>query len=445
MLKAPIEIVVAPSHAAARPTAPRDRDAAPSGGFSVLIDNAGSRERTAPKVSEKRESVAAPRDKNVGDDTQKPADGAKGDAAPASDNSSATAPDPADAVTDTATPVVAADPTAMLALQMIPPVAVPVAILPAATTDAVSSVPLPAAPTINAAASVAANPQATGVVKEEATIEPAAIASIASQAGIAAPKAAAKPAKPATTIETQSIEAAPATDADAAALSGAAKALVPANEKTTDEKPVATIGQPTSEPSPAEPAPRAPHAVAPATPQNSDIAMQTIPLPPTQPPIHAATFVSPTAHLTATIATDAPVPLNGLAVEIATRSLGGVSSFAIRLDPADLGRIDVRLDVDNKGQVTSHLTVEKPETLAMLRQDAPQLQRALNDAGLKTADNALQFSLGDQTSAHQNAHRDTERQPHQLIVRDDDIIAAPLQLRGYGRLLTARGGIDIRV
>ena len=55
----------------------------------------------------------------------------------------------------------------------------------------------------------------------------------------------------------------------------------------------------------------------------------------------------------------------------------------------------------------------------MLRQDAPQLQRALNDAGLKTSDNALQFSLGDQASAQHNPDRGADRQPHRLIVRDD--------------------------
>ena len=83
--------------------------------------------------------------------------------------------------------------------------------------------------------------------------------------------------------------------------------------------------------------------------------------------------------------------MSGLAVEIAASVQSGRTRFELRLDPADLGRIDVRIDVDRSGQVTSHLTVEKPETLSMLRQDAPQLQQALNDAGLKTSSNGLQF------------------------------------------------------
>ncbi len=107
--------------------------------------------------------------------------------------------------------------------------------------------------------------------------------------------------------------------------------------------------------------------------------------------------------------------LSGLAVEIAASARSGKSRFEIRLDPADLGRIDVRIDVDRNGQVTSHLTVEKPETLSMLRQDAPQLQRALDDAGLKTGDGGLQFSLRDQSSSGQNNGNETGRNAQRLV------------------------------
>ena len=120
----------------------------------------------------------------------------------------------------------------------------------------------------------------------------------------------------------------------------------------------------------------------------------------TQPQLNSpAATAAPGGALTVTAAANGPVPLSGLAVEIAASAKSGKSRFEIRLDPADLGRIDVRIDVDRNGQVTSHLTVEKPETLSMLRQDAPQLQRALDDAGFKTGDGGLQFSLRDQSSS----------------------------------------------
>jgi flagellar hook-length control protein FliK len=149
--------------------------------------------------------------------------------------------------------------------------------------------------------------------------------------------------------------------------------------------------------------------------------------------------------LSVTAATNAPVPLSGLAIEIAASVKSGKSSFEIRLDPADLGRIDVRIDVDRNGQVTSHLTVEKPETLSMLRQDAPQLQQALDDAGFKTSDGGLQFSLRDQSSSGQNSGNEAGRNAQRLVISDDDTIPAAVAGRTYGRTLGSSSGVDIRV
>jgi flagellar hook-length control protein FliK len=139
--------------------------------------------------------------------------------------------------------------------------------------------------------------------------------------------------------------------------------------------------------------------------------------------------------------------VSGLAVEIAASVQSGKTRFELRLDPADLGRIDVRIDVTRNGQVTSHLTVEKPETLSMLRQDAPQLQQALNDAGLKTSSNGLQFSLRDQSSSGQQNWQDNNQSSNaqRLVVSEDTSISASLAGQTYGRMPGVSGGVDIRV
>ena len=155
--------------------------------------------------------------------------------------------------------------------------------------------------------------------------------------------------------------------------------------------------------------------------------------------------VNPTDKLSVTQATGAAVPISGLAVEIAASAQSGKTHFDVRLDPADLGRIDVRIAVDRNGQVTSHLTVEKPETLSMLRQDAPQLQQALNDAGLKTGSGGLQFSLRDQSQSGQNNFNQSGGQPQRLVISEDDTVPAAVAGRSYGRMLGANGGVDIRV
>jgi flagellar hook-length control protein FliK len=162
--------------------------------------------------------------------------------------------------------------------------------------------------------------------------------------------------------------------------------------------------------------------------------------------LSTATSVGGTDKLTATQATGGAVPLSGIAVEIAAKVQNGKTRFEMRLDPAELGRIDVRIDVDRNGQVTSHLTVEKPETLSMLQQDAPQLQQALNDAGLKTGSSGLQFSLRDQSSSGQNSNfNQSGGQPQRLVISEDDNVPAAMAGRSYGRMLGASGGVDISV
>lgn len=161
--------------------------------------------------------------------------------------------------------------------------------------------------------------------------------------------------------------------------------------------------------------------------------------------VPTATTAVPASQLSAAVATGIAVPLNGLAIQIAANAQSGRSRFDIRLDPAELGRIDVRLDVDRHGQVTSHLVVEKPETLAMLRQDAPQLQRALEDAGLKTGSNGLQFSLRDQSSGNNGGGDHSGRHAQRLIIGDADILPAVTAGKSYGQTSGSSRGLDIRV
>jgi hypothetical protein len=140
---------------------------------------------------------------------------------------------------------------------------------------------------------------------------------------------------------------------------------------------------------------------------------------------------------------DPAVPIAGLAVEIAARAQAGRNRFEIRLDPPELGRIDVRLDVDQSGQVTSRLVVERVETLEQLRRDSAELQRALQDAGLKTADNSLQFTLRDQGFAGRDERGANPDSAH-LIVPDADLATVDAAQSAYGRSWRA-GGVDIRV
>jgi len=141
----------------------------------------------------------------------------------------------------------------------------------------------------------------------------------------------------------------------------------------------------------------------------------------------------------------AAVSIAGLPVAIAARAQAGSNQFDIRLDPPELGRIDVRLDVDSSGQVTSHVTVDRPETLTLLQSQQPQLERALEQAGLKTTENGLQFSLRDQSFAGQN-NGGGNAQPgpaQQLVIPDANL--PPVDTTQIYSRFGVGGGIDITV
>jgi flagellar hook-length control protein FliK len=87
------------------------------------------------------------------------------------------------------------------------------------------------------------------------------------------------------------------------------------------------------------------------------------------------------------------VNLPQMAYEIVRHVQQGANHFQIRLDPADLGRVDVNLAIDTSGTVNARLTVERADTLDLLRRDAGQLGQALSQAGLDGSKTNLQFSL----------------------------------------------------
>jgi chemotaxis protein MotD len=139
----------------------------------------------------------------------------------------------------------------------------------------------------------------------------------------------------------------------------------------------------------------------------------------------------------------AAIPLAGVPLEIASKVLEGKNRFEIRLDPPELGRIEVRLDVDRDGNVTSRLTVDRADILDLLRRDATGLERALQDAGLKTADNGMQFTLRDQSMNQQQTNNGPA--PAQLLVTDEILPSIDANLQNYGRLTGQGVGLDIRV
>ena len=134
------------------------------------------------------------------------------------------------------------------------------------------------------------------------------------------------------------------------------------------------------------------------------------------------------------------IPAMAIALQIARNLQKGINRFDIRLDPPEMGRVDVRMEVRRDGHVTAHLTVEKPETLELLQRDARALQQALNNAGLDADENSLNFSLHDQ-NADEDRRNAAGGDRDSVGVDEAEAATAPI----YNVNLSATGGIDIRV
>lgn len=123
----------------------------------------------------------------------------------------------------------------------------------------------------------------------------------------------------------------------------------------------------------------------------------------------SASYNSPSANLN----------MPHIAVEIA-RNVGlGHTRFQIRLDPPEMGKIDVAMDMDAAGNLNARLTVERAETLDLLQRDARALERALAQSGLDGARTNLQFSLKQNPFSQSGQHNQGQHDFVQAQTQDD--------------------------
>jgi flagellar hook-length control protein FliK len=88
-------------------------------------------------------------------------------------------------------------------------------------------------------------------------------------------------------------------------------------------------------------------------------------------------------------------PHEQIAVQIRDAMQNGNSRVTVALHPVELGRVEVKLEIDKEKNVSATVIVDRPATLDLLRNDAKALERALQDAGLQTGSGSLSFNLRD--------------------------------------------------
>jgi flagellar hook-length control protein FliK len=178
-------------------------------------------------------------------------------------------------------------------------------------------------------------------------------------------------------------------------------------------------------------------AVKPVAAQSSQTPQA--PSAPVASPVLPNTLAAQQFEVTVTTAPQA-VPLEALAVHIARKFEGGASQFEIRLNPAELGKLDISLSVAEDGRVQAVLRVERPETLDMLQRDARVLEQQLRQAGLDVGSNALSFSL-----SHGNNGRQPTFTGWPAFAEAGDVADAAKEEAVAHLAVRTRDGVDIRI
>lgn len=183
------------------------------------------------------------------------------------------------------------------------------------------------------------------------------------------------------------------------------------------------------EPRPAAPAPLAPDA-APASP--SGAAVET-------------SAAGPTRDLGLSQMSRVAVETTAqIAAQIMRRLEGRSTRFDMVLTPEDLGRVDVKLDIDSEGRLAARLAFDNPAAATDLRGRADELRRQLQDAGFQLAHDALDFSEREAGSGQmfdQRRERASAFSARARLGAEED----PIQAQAWTPLSLTPRGVDLKV
>jgi hypothetical protein len=95
-------------------------------------------------------------------------------------------------------------------------------------------------------------------------------------------------------------------------------------------------------------------------------------------PAHPTSTATPAAQITPALVTLA-------------RTADGSQQMTVRLHPAELGMVQIRIERAASGVTQIDITSDEPETLRALQRDQPALHRTLDDAGIPAAGRTVNF------------------------------------------------------
>ncbi len=134
-----------------------------------------------------------------------------------------------------------------------------------------------------------------------------------------------------------------------------------------------------------------------------------------------------------------------ISVKIAKAIQAGSDKITIQLRPANMGRVEVKLEMIQDNRVSVLVVADNRETLELLQKDSRELQRALQDAGLNAETGDLNYNLRGEENQAQKDDGPSSRplSGEEDIVELEEMIMEEAVIASDGRVL-ANGRIDVR-
>lgn len=135
-----------------------------------------------------------------------------------------------------------------------------------------------------------------------------------------------------------------------------------------------------------------------------------------------------------------------MGVEIARRLSAGQEEMLVRLNPQEMGRIDVRVSFDENGTVRAVLATDSPAALDMLRRESGDLVRSLADAGVRSDSQSFRFDRGGTDGGSQrgqNGNGNGSQQQGRQDAGFENAAADPEHDNNAYRQLRSSGQVDV--
>jgi len=109
-----------------------------------------------------------------------------------------------------------------------------------------------------------------------------------------------------------------------------------------------------------------------------------------------------------------------ISVKISKALHAGADRISVQLKPAELGRVDVKMELGHDGRIMAVVTADNKDTLDLLKRDSGDLQRALENAGMQLDSGDLSFNLRGDESQYAEQQNNTRGQNGPIGKADKD-------------------------